>query len=316
MKLSATFLFVASILFVVFGASISAQDMPEKSTDSLHRNDSLFNLFTSVKPHSLTDVRAKPEAYRGLPVQMEIQFHESRSMANPFFTRFTEDNYYCFSAWGIEQPLWDKEEYKKDFAFFFVDRKSIMFRRTLDAKMYNRMRVKATVRDIFRGIPYIEITDADILGGSVTEATIIHGAKAKKLVKEGNTAGALAEYERAMRGDIPEVSKAQFHIDMAEVYIQRSERDNAISQLENAKKLVPTDMSIAIAVDKIKAMPANALRMDEIREVFGQAKAAPANAKLTEPVASRPAAQVVTENAKKEVKPPENSIKSESSEKK
>jgi tetratricopeptide (TPR) repeat protein len=290
---------VLIVLFTICSGAASAQDLPEKSTDSLKRHDSLVQLFTSMKTHTLSSVRTKPEAYRALPVQIEIQFHEPRKMGNPFFTRFTEDNYYCFAAWGVEQALWDREEYQKDFPFLFVDRKSVVCRTFVDAKIYDRLRVKAVVRDVFRGIPYVEVTEADVLDDSITEATILHGAKAKKLAKEGDTAGALAEFERAMRGSLADITKAQFHIDMAEVYFQRSERDNAISHLEKAKKLQPEDLAIAHAVEKIQALPAGSIRMDEVRQAFGEIKNASASLKVRdEKPASRPARDIPGFDAK------------------
>lgn len=291
---------IIPIVWLTFAGAAFAQDLPEKSTDSLWRNDILFKALTSVKPHTLTDLKTRPDAYRGLPVEMEIQFHETRKGGNPFFTRFTDDNFLCFAAWGGEQALWDKEEYQKDFSFLFVDRNSLVFRQVLEAKVYNRLKVTAVTRDVFRGIPYVEVIKAELLSDSMSEAQIIHGAKAKKMAREGDTAGALAEFERAMRGGLPTQSKALMHIDLAQVYLQREDRDSAIAQLENAKKLQPNDLTLAKTIDKIKSTPLNLLKIDGLKEVPAELRD-PKNANAT----SRPAAAAkdAASNVKKESAP-------------
>lgn len=255
------------IALLLFAAPVAAQDLPEKATDSLWRNDALLKALTTVKPHSLTDIRTRPDAYRGIPVELEIQFHETRKGGNPFFTRFTDDNYLCFSAWGAEQPLWHKEEYQKDFGFLFVDRNSALFRTLLEAKLYSRLKITAQARDIFRGIPYVEVIKAEILDNSISEATIMHGAKAQKLAQQGDTAGSISEFERALRGDMTPLAKAQLHIDLAQVYLQRDDRDNVNLQLDNAKKLQPNDVNLAKSIEKIKNTPLNMLKLDGLKEV-------------------------------------------------
>ncbi|MBI3817191.1 MAG: hypothetical protein HY286_00755 [Planctomycetes bacterium] len=281
MKLLTTF------VFIVFAAPSFGQDVPEKSTDSIWRNDILLKALTSVKPHTLTDLRARPDAYRSLPVQMDIQFHDTRKGGNPFFTRFSDENYLCFSAWGAEQPLWDQNEYQKDFSFLFVDRNAPEFRTLLEAKVYQRLRVSGVARDVFRGIPYIEIIKAEALDDGMSAAAITHAAKARKLSMQGDTPGAVAEFERALRGAMPAISEAQMRIDLAQVYLQRRERDNAITQLDQAKKLQPKDASLAKSIDKIKDTPLDQLKIEGLREVPAELKDP-----RQESAASRPAAGV------------------------
>lgn len=251
MKLPLSTLFAV----VAFASTSLCQDVPEKAYDSFWRNDLLIRALTTVKEHSLTNIRKKPDSYRGLSVDTEIQFHELRKSSNPFFTRFTDDNYACFSAWGGEQALWHKEEYQNEFLFLFVDRTSLCFRALLECSAYQRLHVKAVVRDIFRGIPYIEVTSIEMIDDSVTEATISHAAKAKKAADAGDTATALAEYERAMRGKLPKILKAEMHCDLADVYLARGDRDNAVAQLEQATKLQPDNAVFAKMVEKASKGP-------------------------------------------------------------
>ena len=77
-------------------------------------------------PHetTLATLRGNPDAYRNVRVILTLQMNERTNFWNPFFTRFTPDNYVNFSAWGDEQRLWVAAEYGNEFPLFFVDRRS------------------------------------------------------------------------------------------------------------------------------------------------------------------------------------------------
>jgi tetratricopeptide (TPR) repeat protein len=246
---------IVGALFALAATSVAQDTIPEVASDSFWRNDILFNALTTVHEYDLSRIRKKAESFRSLPIELEIQFHETRRGNYPFFTRFTDDNYMCFSAWGGEQALWHREEYADVYQFFFVERKVPAMRTILEAKPYQRIRISAVVRDVFRSMPYIEVTKAELLDDSVTEATIAAAAKAEKASETGDTATALAEYERAMRGNLSKLQKAQMHCDIADVYVVRGERENALSQLEQAKKLQPENAKFAKVLDKASLQP-------------------------------------------------------------
>lgn len=269
--------FLVPTLFAltVLGATSVAQDVPETATDSFWRNDGLIKSLTSIKSHTLANVRKSPEAYRGLAIRMEIQFNEFRKNWNPYFTRFTHDNYASFAAWSGEQALWKRDEYTNDFGFFFVSRNSAVTRKVMECKKYDRVNVEVIVRDVFRGIPYIEVMKLDTVDDSLTEATIIAGAKAEKAAEEGDTATALAEFERAMRGHMPKILRAQLYCDIAKVYVQRGDRQAALDKLDKAKSLQPDNAEFAKAIDKVSKEPLPAPRAP--KRYVG------------EPLASRPA---------------------------
>ena len=171
---------IVGALFALAATSVAQDTIPEVASDSFWRNDILFNALTTVHEYDLSRIRKKAESFRSLPIELEIQFHETRRGNYPFFTRFTDDNYMCFSAWGGEQALWHREEYADVYQFFFVERKVPAMRTILEAKPYQRIRISAVVRDVFRSMPYIEVTKAELLDDSVTEATIAAAAKAER----------------------------------------------------------------------------------------------------------------------------------------
>lgn len=244
--------------------AVSAQDTPEKTTDSFYKHDPLLRCLVETKPHTLTAVRKSPDAYRGIPVEMEIVFHETRRVGNPFFTRFTADTYVCVAAWGAEQAVWQVEEFKNDFPQLFVDRETApVLRVFLEAKPFDRIKVTVVVRDVFRGIPYLEIRKAELVEeGNIGEATILHASKGNKAAAAGDHATALQEYERAMRGNLPNDMKVALHADIAECYLRRGDRAGALAQLQRAKDLRPNDAALRTAYEKaIAPTPAGGTEM-------------------------------------------------------
>jgi tetratricopeptide (TPR) repeat protein len=267
--------FVAA--FAAVAGSALCQEVPDTASDSFWRNDMLFNALTSVKEHNLTNIRKKPEAYRGLPIEMEIQFHSTRKANYPFFTRFTDDNYTCFTGWAGEAALWHRAEYQDVFSFFFVERKTPAMRTILEAKMYDRLRVSAVVRDVFRSAPYIEVTKVEIIDES-DEATIVEAAKAEKEAEAENAAAAISHYEKALRGNLPKILRARMYCDVATLYAKRGDKPNALAQLEQAKKLQPDNTKFAELLEKAAQAP-----LPEAKNASGKKK------NDGESVASRPA---------------------------
>ncbi|HKE01036.1 MAG TPA: hypothetical protein VKE69_08505 [Planctomycetota bacterium] len=242
------------LAFALLASPALAQvDLPDETTDSFARNDVLFDSMRSVKSHTLTAIRKRPEGFRSLPVELVIHFHETRKAGNPFFTRFTADSYIGIAAWGAEQPIWRKEEYTNDHPFFFAERRSAVIRKFLEAHTYDRIKITAVVRDIFKGVPYIEIIKAEPLDEKLDEPTIAHAARGRKMAEAGNGKAAVEEYERAFRGDIPADARPYMLVDKGEAHLAKGERDEAIDLMEDALELKPDDPSIQEALKRAKA---------------------------------------------------------------
>jgi len=199
---------------------------------------------TGVLPTTLTEIRTKPETYRGLTVRFTIQFHERTRFWNPFFTRFTRDEYMNFSAWGDEQPIWIEAEYSNDFPLLFADRRGRVLETFGTAEAFDRFECEAMVRDLFLGKPWIEITKAERLSERLTTGTILHAARGHRLLEAGQWMVAMNEFNRALKDDLPDRARASVLKDLSVCHARTGDWDRARSLLRRAARLDPKDQDI------------------------------------------------------------------------
>ncbi len=223
-------------------------------------------------PHetTLATLRGNPDAYRNVRVILTLQMNERTNFWNPFFTRFTPDNYVNFSAWGDEQRLWVAAEYGNEFPLFFVDRRSEPARKILAAEPFQRFRVTAIVRDTFRGMPWIEVTKVKSLSEKLARGTLVHGARGRKWMEAGKWALAANEFDRAIAGDLPDASRVGLLKDLSVCHYARGDRDKTRSVLLAAADLDPKDAEVNAALEALlledEEAGASAQSMREIME--------------------------------------------------
>ncbi len=225
---------------------------------------------TASHETTLGNLRTNPDAYRNVRVTLTLQMNERTGFWNPFFTRFTPDNYVNFSAWGDEQRLWVAAEYGNEFPLLFVERRSETARTILAAEPFERFRVTAVVRDTFRGMPWIEVTKVKSLSEKLSRGTLVHGARGRKWMEAGKWTLAANEFDRAIAGDLPDASRVGLLKDLSVCHYARGDRDRTRSVLLAAADLDPKDPEVNAALEALlledEEAGASAETMREIME--------------------------------------------------
>ncbi len=144
------------------------------------------------------NVLADPLAYRDVTVILTLQFTEKRAAFNPYFTAFSPDRFDNFAAWHDAAELWDREQYKKPYGFFFVVRNSPAADALKDLSQRTRFSCKAVVRSVFRGEPWFEITEVKPHPEAVSAATVKAGFLGMQAFDKGDYPEALKQFSAAM----------------------------------------------------------------------------------------------------------------------
>ena len=267
--------FVATFLFAaLLAAPASAED--EGLLGKIGRGLGLIRDPSGPASMTLAALRENPEAFRGVRVTLTLQMHERTQFWNPFFTRFTPDSYVNFSAWSDDQRLWIRSEFEKDFALFFVERQSEALPVLLAAAPYTRLRVTAVVRDMFRGLPWIEVLKATPLSDKVSEGTLLHAARARRWMEAGKWSLATNEFERAITDGLPTEARVALMKDLGTCHFARGDRASARNVLAAAGELDPNDRQISEALEGL-------LREGGAATVRKEAVEAPAKEPTPEP---------------------------------
>lgn len=199
---------------------------------------------TAVLPTTITELRTKPETFRGLTVRFTVQFHERTRFWNPFFTRFTRDEYMNFSAWGDEQPIWVESEFTNDFPLLFVDRRGSVLETFGTAEAFERYECEGIVRDLFLGMPWVEVTKAESISDRLTSGALLHAARGHRLLEAGQWTVAANELNRALSEDLPDRARVSLLKELGACHLKAGEWERARSVLRRAAKLDPKDPEI------------------------------------------------------------------------
>lgn len=169
----------------------------------LLKNDPLLEALTLPRMVTLGDLMKAPEAYRGIHVRLTIAFSDLGKLENPFFTRFTTNNYMNFAAWDDSQAIWQKDEFLKSYPLLFARRTTPVCDDFADAKRFDRFAVEAVVQDTFRGKPWIEVLSARKEEASLSHGALRHLHHAHQQSDRGNYSLAQGEVNRALNAPLP-----------------------------------------------------------------------------------------------------------------
>ena len=227
--------------------------------------------FTQPKETTLSAIRNNPDAFKNVWVTFDIQFGGLSTVYNPFFTRFVPTDYVGLAAWGTEQEIWKLEEFRKDFHFLFVDKRSSAAIPLYKLKKFQRARVIGLVRNTFQNTAWIEITEIHPLPKSLDEATLFHLARGETFLKEGKWKAARSQLLQASASPkTPGRVKGVIWSDLAECYMKLGDFPQARKALAMAKQAWPKEpraekLAKLLAEHPIQGMD-NRVEISELKE--------------------------------------------------
>ncbi|HLQ38227.1 MAG TPA: hypothetical protein VK348_10515 [Planctomycetota bacterium] len=190
--------------------------------------------FGSAVRTTLTQIRAEPEAYKGVKVVFPLQFASLGKLSNPFFTKFTPADFANFYAWAEEQPLWRQEAYEDLFGTLFYPKLGPKLEQLYQLRVYQRLQVTGVIRNTFQNQPWIEVTDFEVVPGQVDMAVLTHVYRGEQMMKERRWQRAIAELTLAPGEGVPETVLHAVHKNLGICYLRIGEIARAAAHLQAA----------------------------------------------------------------------------------
>jgi hypothetical protein len=142
----------------------------------------------------------------GRPVRVRVQVESHPTSWDPYLTRFGTGQFEALQGWADDQYPWMKSDFDAPQVRVFVRKGSAAARMLADAKTYSRFELAGVVREVFLDLPWIEVTDAQPMSDVITEATVIHAARAIDLIHEGAWRLARLELDQALEAPLPDAA--------------------------------------------------------------------------------------------------------------
>lgn len=209
---------------------------------------------------TLTEVRAEPDAFQSVKVDLIVQFASLGRIANPFFTKFTPTDFANFYAWGDEQEIWQRASYDDLFGMLFLSKLHPKLESLYTLRTYQRLHVTGVVRDTFQGIPWIEVTEFEVLPEQLDTAVLTHLHRGEKLMAERKWQRAIAELSLAPGEGVPPNATRAAHKDLGVCLLRMGEPQAAIGYLESAAAMsTGTDLEIESLLATARNQPEQAI---------------------------------------------------------
>lgn len=158
---------------------------------------------------SAKEVWAHPGRYLGRSLCLEVQVHSHPVSWNPFLTRFGTTDFACVSAWAAEQLPWDERAWEHPLVRAFLRRGSAAHWALEGAERYRCFELTGTVRSVFAGVPWFEVSGVKPLLREIGEGTVLHASRGIELARDRAWTRARSEFERALVGGLPEAARVE-----------------------------------------------------------------------------------------------------------
>jgi hypothetical protein len=156
-----------------------------------------------VRDVRVDELWTQPALYLGAEVRFTLQFRGVKEDWEPFFSRFEPTRWLELEGWPDEQFLWDAHVFDAPRGRLFVRRGGGFEPLVRRARIYQRLEVRARVREVFQGEPWLEVLELVPREGEVGEGTILHVTRAREFAAEKSFTLALEQYERARSAPLP-----------------------------------------------------------------------------------------------------------------
>ena len=205
---------------------------------------------------TLSDVRANPEAYKSVKVKFTVQFTSLGKISNPFFTKFTPTDFANFYAWADEQPIWKEKSYEDVFGMLFLSKTHPKLEELYALRLYQRIEVTGIIRNTFQNIPWIEVSDFEVVDGQLDTAVLTHLYRGEKFMEQRLWPRAIAELSLAPGDDVPPHAVRAANRNLGICLLRMGEPQTALSYLETASELSNgTDLEVENLLAMAKSQP-------------------------------------------------------------
>jgi hypothetical protein len=146
----------------------------------------------------------RPCRWLGRKVRVRMQYESELSDWHAYMTRFGQGQFDALRGWSDEQLPWIEEEFHAPETLLFVRKGTTAQHALDDAQPYSRYEFTIAVREVFLDTPWAEILDVRPMAEQISEATVIHAARAIELMNERAFRLALLELDVALEAPLPE----------------------------------------------------------------------------------------------------------------
>jgi len=211
--------------------------------------------FSSAQMVTLSEIAARPETWLNVPVRIQLRFAWMSDFFIAYRTHFSPEHFSNFSAWDIQTPIWEKEEFNRVHSYFYMEKNNPELKALFKLRTFDSFCVLAKVESIFANKVFIRVVWLYKLPGNldVLNLKMIH--QAYKLYNKKQYDEALSAFVEIFATNPPDDIKVMFHKNISLIYLNyRKDYIAALQELEKAKLIAPNDWEVNYLIKQCNLM--------------------------------------------------------------
>lgn len=152
------------------------------------------------------EVSDRPCRWLGRKLRVRVQHESELADWNAYLTRFGRAQFDALRGWSDEQFPWIQAEFDHPEVLLFVRKGTAAQHALAEARTYGRFEFTIQVREVFLDTPWAEILDVRPTSEAITEATVIHAARAIELMEQSAWRLAQLELDVALEAPLPDAA--------------------------------------------------------------------------------------------------------------
>jgi len=207
-----------------------------------------------ARESTIAQLRREPEQWRDVPVLLRVSFTATRDRANPYFTQFTPEHWRPISVEPALRPGGPQRGMAAKATTFdtlFVRRGGAADLRLPSLRAGRSLLLRAAVRDVVGGEPWIEVISITVAGDPLTPEERTRVRSADRFLSRANPGAAEKLYRRVMNGrPLADLDRATLLRKLGVCLRDQRRGDDALAAFRAALALDPdhTDTRTRIAV--------------------------------------------------------------------
>ncbi len=219
------------LIAIIFLAQFSYGEWPDR--------------FGGAKQVNLKDLLEKPESWLNIPVQIPVRFAWLSEVYVPFRSHFSQDYYLNFTAWDIQEPIWEAKGFNQPHIYFYVEKDNPELKSFLKLKTFDTVCLLGKIEGLFAKKPFFRIVWCCRLPGNLNENNLKMINNSLKLYRQRRFEEALPIFQKILETEPPQDIEAMLRKAIAQVCMNEWQKyEFAFVELKKAEEAAPEDEEV------------------------------------------------------------------------
>jgi tetratricopeptide (TPR) repeat protein len=209
----------------------------------------------TYKDVNLREVAAHATSYKHVDVRFTALFNRrSEQLFVPLLTTFNPESWTAFSVWPSDAKLWDEQDRIQTIPTMYIRKDQADMVVLSQASRYALFDIRAHVMGDFDDRPFFHVFWIEEIEPSVyTDEGLANLNAGMAALQQKRPAVAIDKLEKALAGVWTRDGRLQIHLDLAALYGERGDWDNAVLHYEGALANDPENATAKAGIEKARA---------------------------------------------------------------